>query len=147
MKFDETEVFIPSANMPLAGGDDSESSNQESINQPVDSAPRPIESDPSPNADDLTPTPNPTSTIEPVIPRRSGRIGATYRDGLPNYAMLNKTGLPSHAGLGEMEEEEYEIRGMEFVMGAAIGEAEGLEPRTIEEAKARADWPMWEEAI
>ena len=61
--------------------------------------------------------------------------------------MLNKTGLPSHAGLGEMEEEEFEIGGTEFVMGAAIGEAEGLEPRTIEEAKARADWPMWEEAI
>jgi len=49
--------------------------------------------------------------------------------------------------LGEIEEEEYEIGGTEFAMGAATGEAEGLEPRTIEEAKKRADWPMWEEAI
>ena len=46
-----------------------------------------------------------------------------------------------------MEEEEYEIGGTEFAMGAATAEAEGLEPRTIEEAKKRADWPMWEEAI
>ena len=49
--------------------------------------------------------------------------------------------------LGEIEEEEYEIGGTEFAMGVATGEAEGLEPRTIEEAKGRADWPMWEEAI
>ena len=44
--------------------------------------------------------------------------------------------------LGEMEEEDYEIGGTEFEMGAATAEAEGLEPRMIEEARKRADWPM-----
>ena len=46
-----------------------------------------------------------------------------------------------------MEEEEYEIRGTEFAMGAVTAEAEELEPRMIEEAKKWADWLMWEEAI
>jgi hypothetical protein len=32
-------------------------------------------------------------------------------------------------------------------MGAASGEAEGMDPKTLEEAKERSDWPMWEEAI
>ena len=32
-------------------------------------------------------------------------------------------------------------------MGAATAEAEGLEPRMIEEVKKWADWLMWEEAI
>ena len=59
-----------------------------------------------------------------------------YKDGFPNYAVL-----------GETEEEEYEIRGTEFVMGAVTAEAEGLEPRMIEEAKKWVDWPMWEKAI
>ena len=26
-------------------------------------------------------------------------------------------------------------------------EVEGLDPRTLEEAKARSDWPMWKEAM
>ena len=85
----------------------------------------------------MTSTPVPASTpIPDSIPRRLHRIGVAYKDGFPNYAIL-----------GEIEEEEYEIGGTEFAMGAATGEAEGLEPRTIEEAKGRADWPMWEEAI
>ena len=31
---------------------------------------------------------------------------------------------------------------MEFAMGAATAEAEGLEPRMIEQAKKQADWPI-----
>jgi hypothetical protein len=40
----------------------------------------------------------------------------------------------------EIEEEDYEVGGTEFAMGAATGEAEGLDPRSIEEARGRADW-------
>jgi hypothetical protein len=48
--------------------------------------------------------------------------------------------------LGE-DEDDLEIGGVEFAMGAAANEVERLDPRTLEEAKARSDWPMWEEAI
>ena len=85
----------------------------------------------------MTSTPDPASTpIPDPIPHHSQCIGVTYKDGFPNYAVLRET-----------EEEEYEIRGTEFAMGAVTAEAEGLGPRTIEEAKKQADWPMWEEAI
>ena len=45
------------------------------------------------------------------------------------------------------DEEDFKIGGVEFVMGAAMMEAEGLDPRTLEEAKAQSDWPMWKEAM
>lgn len=45
------------------------------------------------------------------------------------------------------DEEDLGLGGMEFVMGAATMEAEGLDPKTVEEAMARSDWPMWEEAM
>ena len=40
-----------------------------------------------------------------------------------------------------------EIGGVEFAMGAAALEAEGMDPGSLAEAKGRSDWPMWEEAI
>ena len=43
--------------------------------------------------------------------------------------------------------EDLEIGGVEFAMGAAALEAEGMDPRSLAEAKGRLDWPMWEEAI
>ena len=84
-------------------------------------------------------TSTPVSTFTPIpdpITHYLQHIGITYKDGFLNYAIL-----------GEIEEEKYEIGGAEFAMGAATEEADRLEPRTIEEAKGRADWPMWEEAI
>ena len=132
IKFDETEVYIPSLDTPPEGENDSDSDNQESVNRPVEI--------PSPSyapVDTSTPTPKsetlvPASTHTPdPVPCRSGCIQTVYEKACPNYAVL-----------GEMEEEEYEIGGTEFAMGAATAEAEGLEPRTIEEARKRADWPM-----
>lgn len=35
----------------------------------------------------------------------------------------------------------------EWAMAVATADAEGLEPRTLAEAKRRPDWPRWEEAI
>jgi len=118
IKFDEMEVYIPSLNTPLEGENDSDSDDQESVKRLVETLPErstPVD----------VPTPVPASTpIPDPIPRRSQCIGVAYKDGFLNYAIL-----------GEIEEEEYEIGGAEFVMGAATGEAEGLEPRMIEEAK------------
>jgi len=125
IKFNETEVYIPSSDTPLEGENDSDSDNQESVNRPVET--------PSPSytpvdASTLLPKPEVTAPIPDPIPRCSQRIGNTYKDGFPNYAML-----------GEIEEEEYEIGGAESAMGAATVQAEGLEPRTIEEAKKQVD--------
>ena len=34
-----------------------------------------------------------------------------------------------------------------YAMVAKVSEAEGLDPSTIDEARARPDWPKWDEAI
>ena len=34
-----------------------------------------------------------------------------------------------------------------YMMAAGIAEAEGLDPSTVHEAKAREDWPKWEGTI
>jgi hypothetical protein len=36
---------------------------------------------------------------------------------------------------------------LQLAVGAASGEAEGMDPKMLEEAKERSDWSMWEEAI
>jgi hypothetical protein len=74
-----------------------------------------------------------------------GLAQGTYRTG-----KVFGTKIP--AGMGTnlkatVEEDEIQAAGVEFVMGAATTEAEGLEPRTLEEAMKHADWPMSEEAI
>ena len=135
IKFDETEVYIPSLNMPLEGENDSDSDDQESVKRPVKTSPELSEPVDTPTLATSTSVPASTPIPDP-IPHCSHRIGVAYKDGFPNYAIL-----------GEIEEEEYEIRGTEFAMGAATAEAEGLEPRMIEEVKKWADWLMWEEAI
>jgi transposase InsO family protein len=35
----------------------------------------------------------------------------------------------------------------EYALAAEVSEAEALEPRTLTEARVRADWPLWEKAI
>ena len=52
----------------------------------------------------------------------------------------------SDAGVMVEYEEDIELGNVEFAMVEAVSNAEGLEPRTLEEAKGRSDWPMWEEA-
>jgi len=47
-------------------------------------------------------------------------------------------------GLPAMHED---FEGMEFIFAAETADAEGLEPRTLTEAKRRPDWPSWEKAI
>jgi len=47
-------------------------------------------------------------------------------------------------GLPAMHED---FKGMEFIFAAEMADAEGLEPRTLTEAKCRPDWPSWEKAI
>ena len=39
IKFDETEVYIPSLNMPLEGENDSDSDDEESVKRPVETSP------------------------------------------------------------------------------------------------------------
>jgi hypothetical protein len=51
------------------------------------------------------------------------------------------------AGIAEIEGEFTGIGGIEFGMAAAIAEAEAIDPTTVDEAKRRADWPKWEDAI
>jgi len=35
----------------------------------------------------------------------------------------------------------------EYALAAEISELEALEPRTLTEARGRADWPLWEKAV
>ncbi|KAJ3503727.1 hypothetical protein NLJ89_g8305 [Agrocybe chaxingu] len=76
-----------------------------------------------------------------------GTTEGTYRNGravgpeLPKGLQTGDTTV-----MGESEED-LELGGVEFAMGAATSDAEGLDPRTLAEAQGRADWPMWEEAI
>ena len=40
-----------------------------------------------------------------------------------------------------------DFEGMEFIFVAETADVEGLEPRTLMEAKRRPNWPSWEKAI
>ena len=58
-------------------------------------------------------------------------------------------GLQTSDDVGALGEywEDLEIGGVEFAMGAAALEAEGMDPGSLAEAKGRSDWPMWKEAM
>ncbi|TFY77263.1 hypothetical protein EWM64_g6750 [Hericium alpestre] len=39
------------------------------------------------------------------------------------------------------------VRWVEYALESATHDAEGLDPKTLKEAKSRSDWPMWKEAM
>lgn len=138
VKFDDSYVMIPSADdVPLEG----EISDN---NRPVVKEENLPSTSPAPSRSP-SPTPPPRSP-SPEEPRRSGRIrdDPEYKNGRINY---RDTGHKNYKVAALEDEEDVELGGAEFAMGAATMGAEGLDPRTVEEAQGRSDWPMWEEAM
>jgi len=93
IKFDKTEVYIPSLDTPLEGENDSDSDDQESVKRLVETSPERSEPVNTPTL--ATSTPVSTSTpIPDPIPHRSHRIGVAYKDSFPNYAVLGEIEQP-----------------------------------------------------
>ncbi|CAA7270362.1 unnamed protein product [Cyclocybe aegerita] len=147
--------------MPFEGESDDGKSNleEESVNQPVDSnantelttaeslAPSTHPSTSPPAAPECLKRTIKTSSYVTRLQSGKGMTEETYHNSRAVGSELPKglqTGDVSAMGEGE---EDYELGGVEFAMGAATSDAEGLDPRTLVEAQAQADWPMWEEAI
>src|SRR5271168_1899707 len=144
IKFDDNFVLIPTVvDTPLEGENSEE--GQEEVptedNQPINNIP----------------------STQIIIPRRSSRIRqpteyikqlnagegstqGTYKNGRAIGPKI-PAGMNSEAGAVGEDEDDLEIGGVEFIMGVATMEAEGLDPGSVEEAKGRSDWPMWEEAM
>ncbi|CAA7270187.1 unnamed protein product [Cyclocybe aegerita] len=122
-------------NMLFEGESDDGKSNleEESVNQPVNSnANTELTTAESP-APSTRPSTHP-STSPPAAPKR------------PKCTIKPSSYTGDVSVMGEGEED-YELGGVEFAMGAATSDAKGLDLRTLAEAQARADWQMWEEAI
>src|ERR1700742_4070392 len=102
----------------------------------------------------------PTTTEVPTTgrPKRQVRPSAyvqRLRDGKGTTEGVYRNGRPVgkdlpegvQAGMAEEDWDNVEIGGVEFCMGAATQDAEGLDPQSLKEAKSRSDWPKWEEAM
>ena len=160
IKFDENFILIPKVDMPLEGEieerlekerveDKSVERDQlPDVNQPVDTQPfvvSPITPEQLPRRSSRARKP---ASYLKQLNSGEGSSQGTYKNGrhigpkIPVGMVKNM-----EAGAVGEDEEDLEIGGVEFVMGAATMEAEGLDPRTLEEAKARSDWPMWKEAM
>jgi transposase InsO family protein len=163
VKFDENDVLIPSIDdMPLEG-----EIGPEDVNQPVDNDNDNTKHEPSLNpTNNITTTQLPPSRApSPEVPERPKRAikpsayvnrlltGEGFTQGTyKNGRIVGKaipTGLQARDDVGALGEywEDLEIGGVEFAMGAAALEAEGMDPGSLAEAKGRSDWPMWQEAM
>src|SRR6201999_1945448 len=95
-------------------------------------------------------TGRPKLTIKPSayikrLQSGEGTTDGTYQNGRPVRGKASKKGRVDGA-MGE-DDEDIEIGGVEFAMGAATLDAEGLDPKSLHDAKMRSDWPRWEEAM
>jgi len=145
--------------MPLEG-----EIGPEDVNQPVEnvndnakqeppSVPTTTTQLPSSRAPSLDIPEQPKCAIKPSayvnrLLTREGFTQGTYKNGRAVGKAI-PAGLQTGDDAGALGEylEDLEIGGVEFAMGAAALEAEGMDPRSLAEAKGRSDWPMWEEAI
>lgn len=81
---------------------------------------------------------------------RDGRITLDYMRQLRDSdSRHNSPKSPENATLALIEDELTADDDSEdiYAMVAGVSEAEGLDPSTVNEARARADWPSWEAAI
>ncbi|KIK11766.1 hypothetical protein PISMIDRAFT_122094 [Pisolithus microcarpus 441] len=81
---------------------------------------------------------------------RDGRITLDYmRQLCDSDSRHNSPKSPENATLALIEDELTADDDSEdiYAMVAGVSEAEGLDPSTVNEARARADWPSWEAAI
>lgn len=90
----------------------------------------------------------PTTAVRDIL----DGVGST--DGRPSRPMFPHGFQPPDAA--RLADDKFalmiEVRlddagGVEWAMAASVAELEGLEPRSIEEARKRPDWPRWKEAI
>lgn len=161
VKFDKHKVLVP-ISAPIEGEqdnvvsqDDNQHTSQDSDMKATDTIPSPI-ANPDHLGANFEPTPSKTSKGH----SRRVHKPSTYVKDLQSGKFLT-TRLPSAPkvpqGLQIPEEEEDKgavaierdvgIGGLEYAMAAAMAEAEAYEPRTVEEAKRRSDWPRWKEVI
>jgi hypothetical protein len=114
-----------------------------------------------------TPPPDAEKTSQPVVLRRSSR---NRKPSCPVRVLLSGEGTtdpttaqslklpgsfaedPEEAGgVWSVEDgmptllEDFE--GLEYAFAAETADAEALEPRSLDEAKRRPEWPLWEKAI
>lgn len=77
-----------------------------------------------------------------------GTAQGTYRNG-KGIGSKVPAGMNTGEGVGLAEDgwDHIDVGEIEYCMGAATQEAEGLDPGTLEEARGRSDWPRWEEAM
>jgi hypothetical protein len=68
-------------------------------------------------------------------------VGPTVPGGI---RIEGETGAMGDVG---KDEEDWVLRDLEYAMGAVTGDAEGLDPQSLAEAKRRSDWPLWKEAM
>ena len=159
VKFDSMPFTdpIPPVDMPVEGEHEARA-----VNQPIDKTT--ITKPTFKSSDEPAPDPIPSRTSSPIPeerPKRAVKPSAyvtRLRNGEGTTAGVYKSsghpigpevpvGVTSgDAGAMVEYEEDIELGNVEFAMVAAVSDAEGLEPRTLEEAKGRSDWPMWEEA-
>ena len=155
IKFHENNVLIPAVeDMPLEG-----EMEPTHVNQPVDNnndnakqeassvtTSQPPSHEPSPIPERPKHTIKPSAYVNQLL-NREGFTQGTYKNG---RAVGNAipAGLQTGDDVGALGEywEDLEIGGVEFAMGAAALEAEGMDPGSLAEAKGRSDWPMWKEA-
>ena len=100
------------------------------------------------------PEPEPTTPTTSARPQRARKPSAYVQQlqkgeavthHVRRYAGIPK-GLqaPASASIQEESANDTEI---EFGLAAAVSDAEGMDPLTLEECRSRSDWPKWDEAI
>ena len=165
VKFDEDTIVLPNA-VPLKG------ENGISDQQRVPDASVPDDS-PNPevtNYDEIPEHPTQTPSTDDWLGTTFNRItdelavgrsrrvrqksdyikriesGEGTADNRPSKADLPK-GIQIESEIQEIEGEPEERGSVEYAMAAAIAEAEAMDPKTINEARRRPDWPKWNKAI
>ena len=88
-------------------------------------------------------TRNPSRYVRDILVGVGSATGPNTHSGLPPGVQAPSLDGNMSKGDGRSLEDIVE----EVGMAAAVVEAIGLEPRSVEEARKRPDWPRWEEAI
>ena len=94
------------------------------------------------HSNDQRSTPKSSKTVS-LCPTAGKGEAVTHH--VRRYAGIPK-GLqaPASASIQEESANDTEI---EFGLAAAVSDAEGMDPLTLEECRSRSDWPKWDEAI
>jgi hypothetical protein len=92
-----------------------------------------------------TRTRKPTQYVKDILAGKGTTQGKRGNAQLPTGLQAPKT---PQVTVTEVDDDDDEARGViEQATAAVMADTEGLEPRTLDEAKQRPDWPQWNEAI